>query len=37
LVLGFGALLLMLWGNKGEQFDDSEGAKYRIMDDDDEK
>ena len=36
LCLGFAALLFLLWGNKKEQFDDPEGAKYRMLDDSDE-
>jgi len=37
LLLGFIALLLFLWAVKGRQFDDVEGPKYRILDDDDEE
>lgn len=37
LILGIGALVLLLWANNKEQFDDPEGPKYRMMDDDDSK
>lgn len=36
LILATIALLLLLWANKKEQFDDPEGPKYRIFDDDDQ-
>lgn len=36
LVLGVGAFLWILWGSKKDQFDDPEGPKYRMLDDDDE-
>ncbi|KAA0257143.1 cbb3-type cytochrome oxidase assembly protein CcoS [Deferribacter autotrophicus] len=36
LLLGFAALFLFLWAGKTNQFDDIEGPKYRILDDDDE-
>lgn len=35
LVLGIIALLIFLWANKSGEFDDIEGPKYRMMDDDD--
>lgn len=34
LILGTGALLLLLYANKKGQFDDPEGPKYRMMEDD---
>ncbi len=36
LVLGAGAYLLFLWSVKRGQFDDVEGPKYRMLDDDDD-
>jgi cbb3-type cytochrome oxidase maturation protein len=36
LCLGLGAWLLFLWSVKTGQYDDPEGPKYRMMDDDDE-
>ncbi|MBC7195785.1 MAG: cbb3-type cytochrome oxidase assembly protein CcoS [Deferribacterales bacterium] len=36
LILGIIALLLFFWAVKGKQFDDVEGPKYRMLDDDDE-
>ena len=33
LIIGLAALLLLLWGNKKEQFDDPEGPKYRMLED----
>jgi len=35
LALGIGAWFLFMWGVKSGQFDDIEGPKYRIFDDDD--
>lgn len=35
LVLGIGAWLFFLWSVKKGQYDDVEGPKYRMMDDDD--
>ncbi len=35
LALGIAAWLLFMWGVKSGQFDDIEGPKYRIFDDDD--
>ncbi len=35
LLLGIGAWLLFMWAVKSGQFDDIEGPKYRIFDDDD--
>lgn len=37
LVLGAGAYLLFLWSVKHGQFDDVEGPKYRMLDDDDDR
>ena len=37
LVLGAGAYLLFLWSVKRGQFEDVEGPKYRMLDDDDEQ
>ena len=34
LLTGLAALLFMLWGHSRSQFDDPEGPKYRIIDDD---
>lgn len=36
LVLGAVALLLLLFANKKGQFDDPEGPKYRMLEDDSE-
>ncbi|UOD35363.1 cbb3-type cytochrome oxidase assembly protein CcoS [Deferribacteraceae bacterium V6Fe1] len=36
LILGIIALLLFFWAAKDKQFDDIEGPKYRMLDDDDE-
>ena len=33
LIIGLGAFLLLLWGNKKGQFDDPEGPKYRMLED----
>jgi len=35
LLLGLGAWFLFMWGVKSGQFDDVEGPKYRMFDDDD--
>jgi cbb3-type cytochrome oxidase maturation protein len=35
LMLGIGAWFLFMWAVKSGQFDDIEGPKYRIFDDDD--
>ncbi len=37
LAVGTAAWLLFLWAVKNGQFEDMEGPKYRILDDDDEK
>ncbi|MGC8768856.1 cbb3-type cytochrome oxidase assembly protein [Calditerrivibrio sp.] len=37
LIMGGLALFFFFWAIKKKQFDDSEGIKYRILDDDDEK
>jgi cbb3-type cytochrome oxidase maturation protein len=34
IVLGVGAWLLFLWAARSDQFDDLEGAKHRMLDDD---
>jgi cbb3-type cytochrome oxidase maturation protein len=36
LGLGFAAWLLFLWAVKGDQYDDVERPKHRMLDDDDE-
>lgn len=36
LVLGVIALLIFLWASKSGEFDDIEGPKYRMLDDDEE-
>ncbi|OQX07361.1 MAG: cytochrome oxidase maturation protein, cbb3-type [Desulfobulbaceae bacterium A2] len=36
LLLGLAAWFLFMWAVKSGQFDDIEGPKYRMMDDDDE-
>ncbi len=36
LGVGIAAWLLFLWAVKSGQFDDMEGPKYRMLDDDDE-
>lgn len=33
LVLGLAALLFLLWAHKKAQFDDPEGPKYRMLED----
>jgi cbb3-type cytochrome oxidase maturation protein len=37
LIIGVAAWLVFLWATKSGQFDDIEGPKYRMMDDDDEE
>ncbi len=37
LAVGTAAWVLFLWAVKSGQFDDMEGPKYRILDDDDEE
>ncbi|MDI6745063.1 MAG: cbb3-type cytochrome oxidase assembly protein CcoS [Thermodesulfovibrionales bacterium] len=37
IVLGVGAWLFFIWSVKSGQYDDVEGPKYRMLDDDDEK
>lgn len=37
LVLGVVCWLLFMWAAKKGQYDDVEGPKYRMLDDDDEK
>lgn len=34
LCLGFAAWLIFLWAVKSGQYDDMEGPKYRMLDDD---
>lgn len=36
LVLGIGAWLFFLWTVKSGQYDDVEGPKHRMLDDDDD-
>jgi cbb3-type cytochrome oxidase maturation protein len=36
LIIGIGILLLFLWAAKKKQFEDIEGPKYRMLDDDDD-
>ena len=36
-VLGAGAWLLVLWAGRSDQFDDTEGAKHRMLDDEKEE
>ncbi len=36
LALGVAAWLFFLWSVKSGQYDDPEGPKYRMLDDDDE-
>jgi cbb3-type cytochrome oxidase maturation protein len=37
LALGVGAWLLFVWSVRSGQYDDPEGPKYRMLDDDDEE
>lgn len=37
IVLGVAAWLLFVWAVKSDQFDDLEGQKRRILDDDEEQ
>jgi cbb3-type cytochrome oxidase maturation protein len=37
LALGVGAWLVFLWSVKSGQYEDPEGPKYRMLDDDEEK
>jgi cbb3-type cytochrome oxidase maturation protein len=34
LIVSAGVLALLIWAYKREQFEDPEGPKYRILDDD---
>lgn len=36
LALGVGAWLIFIWAVKSGQYEDPEGAKYRMLEDDDE-
>ncbi|TCK60676.1 cbb3-type cytochrome oxidase assembly protein CcoS [Seleniivibrio woodruffii] len=36
LILGVIVLLIFLWAGKTGEFEDMEGPKYRMMDDDDD-
>ena len=36
LALGIGAWLLFVWSVKSGQYEDPEGPKYRMLDDDDD-
>ncbi len=37
LVLGLASWLIFLWAVKSGQYDDPEGAKYRMLEDEDEE
>lgn len=37
LVLGIGAWLFFIWAVKSGQYDDPEGPKYRMLEDDDDE
>ena len=37
LALGLGAWLFFLWSARSGQYDDPEGPKYRMLDDDDDR
>jgi len=37
LILGIGAWLFFMWAVRSGQYEDPEGPKYRMLDDDDEK
>ncbi len=37
LVLGIGAWLFFIWAVKSGQYDDPEGPKYRMLDDDEDE
>lgn len=37
LALGLGAWLLFLWSVRSGQYEDPEGPKYRMLEDDDEE
>jgi len=37
LLLGIGAWLFFLWSVKSGQYEDPEGPKYRMLEDDDEE
>ena len=37
LVLGIGAWLFFIWSVKSGQYDDMEGPKHRMMEDEDEE
>jgi len=37
LMIGIGAWLVFIWATKTGQFDDLEGPKFRMMEDDDEE
>jgi len=36
LILGVVALVVFLWAGKSGEFEDMEGPKYRMLDDDDD-
>ena len=36
LLLGLGAWLFFVWSVKSDQYEDPEGPKYRMLDDDEE-
>ncbi|MBI5101111.1 MAG: cbb3-type cytochrome oxidase assembly protein CcoS [Nitrospirae bacterium] len=37
IILGIGAWLFFVWSVKSGQYDDPEGPKYRMLDDDEEE
>ena len=37
LLLGVGAWLVFIWSVRSGQYDDMEGPKYRMLDDEEEK
>lgn len=37
IILGIGAWLFFIWSVKSSQYDDVEGPKHRMLDDDDKK
>lgn len=37
IILGIAAWLFFMWSVKSGQYDDMEGSKYRMLDDEDDK
>ncbi len=37
IILGIAALLLFIWAARSGQYEDPEGPKHRMLEDDDEK